>query len=233
MNLEGFYYSFTNLLLFTFIYRILYSFLHIILLKTNTYKKLKINKQKYVIKNIVKSFVLFTLVLKYELLVNILYKNISIKQIQFNAAVYVANDFLGLLYVNNLPKTTKYHHMTCLFLLFIISIIEDTNLLIYKLIVTYTIYSYHAFLVNLYLGIRFLNNNNIYITKLINFIRISSYYNYLLCCIMNLITHLYILYYNIYSIDFSILIYLCCTIPIINDDIILLNWLKTNKIKID
>ena len=227
MNWQGIYFTFSNLFIFTLIYRFYYFILHNILIKTsNKYNTLSIYKQKYIVKNFIKSFILFTLVLKYNTILNLFNNNINLKTIQYNGAIYVANDFLGLLYIKNLPKSTKFHHLTTLLLLFVISIVDNDNILIYKLIYTYTIYSYHAFLVNLYLGLRYFECNNININNFINSVRIFAFYNYLICCFANLFTHFYIIYINYTQIDYTILLYSLCVIPIINDDIILLKWLK-------
>lgn len=228
MNYQGIYYTFSNLFIFSLIYRFSYFCLHNILLFSYKYNTLSISKQRYVVKNIFKSFVLLSLTIKYKTLLSIYNNTINLKNIQFNGAIYVANDFLGLIYLYNhkLSKTTIFHHLTTILLLFIISNIDNKDKLLYKLIYTYTVYSYHAFMVNLYLGVRFLVNENIYMKKLVDIIRVFSFYNYLICCIANLLTHMYLIYIHFNEVNYTIYIYSLIVIPIINDDIILLKWLK-------
>ena len=107
---------------------------------------------------------------------------------------------------------------------------------IVKFIVIYTIFSYFSFLVNLYLGCRFLildNNDNhnisIRINKCIDILRHLAFYNYSITLFINWGFHLYYGLYCLTSFGLSHLIYLCFLLPIINDDIILLKWLKTKS----
>ena len=70
---------------------------------------------------------------------------------------------------------------------------------------------------------------------LIDITRRVSYYTYLLSCSLNWTTHLYLFGSLIYTRRFNYLdvVYTCILVPIIKDDLILLDWLKKiNKIKV-
>ena len=138
MNFEGILFTGKYLLFFTGLYRCLYFLLNYILSHNNEYNLLNINKQKYVVKNIGKSMVLFYLVLNNSIIFEI-YKDINL--VRYYASIYVANDFLALMYVDKLPFTTKLHHYTTVFLLFIFAIATNLNYLILKLTYIYTICS--------------------------------------------------------------------------------------------
>ena len=105
----------------------------------------------------------------------------------------------------------------------------------------FTIFSCIPFLVNSYLGLRFfytrgdenkLTPNQKKINKIIDINRISAYYIYLVCCICNWTYHgIFLLNrINLGEFNFMYLVYYGLLIPIVNDDIILLTWLKNNKL---
>ena len=121
MDYQGLIFTSKSLLFYTCLFRIYYFILNKILNNYNVYYKLPIHKKQYIVKNIVKSINLFYLVLNYKIIQN-MYNNIEdIRPIQYYATIYIANDFLGLLYVNKLPYTTKIHHIISTFLLFIVA----------------------------------------------------------------------------------------------------------------
>ena len=98
-----------------------------------------------------------------------------------------------------------------------------------QLLFIYTIFSSYTFLVNFYLGIRFLKDEkNKYLNEIIEYSRISAYVIYKYSCIINwtiqgiiLLYRAYIGIYNIHYILYSGLLYF-----IIKDDLILMSWLK-------
>ena len=150
--------------------------------------------------------------------------------------LYVANDLTALIMVEKLPQNTRNHHIMSLILLNIVFLFDGNEMEIVKFIVIYTIFSYFTFLVNLYLGCRFLildiNDNHkisIQINKCIDILRHLAFYNYSISLFINWGFHLYYGLYCLTSFGLSHLIYLCFLLPIINDDIILLKWLKTKS----
>lgn len=230
MDYNGLIFTSKSLLFYTFLFRLYYFILNKTLNNYDIYYKLPVHKKQYIVKNIVKSINLFYLVLNYQIIQNIYYNIENIRPIQYYATIYIANDFLGLLYVKKLPNTTKIHHIISTFLLFIVATISNPHLLIYKYIYSYTICSYHAFLVNLYLGLRFFYGNNNYLNKFVDCIRVFSYYNYSICLIVNVFIHAYLTIKYNNDLNLLCIFYLFIVIPIIRDDMILLSWLKQKKI---
>ena len=213
-----------------------YTSLFIILKSKNRlFIELDENKQKYVIKNISKSLILalVSYILVYLLIDVCINKqlNNSIKSI---ASVYVANDIIGLFWVPNLSTTTKQHHITTTVLLFLNYFIDYSNFdnittKIGILLIGYTTMSAYAFIVNFYLGSRFIIENRYKnINYLLNYV---AYYNYKICLAINWVSQalfmLYTLYYEL-SLLYIYVPYLAILIPIITDDIVLVAWLKNH-----
>ena len=159
-------------------------------LNTN-YQKIKLEKQMYIIKNVVKSLVLFYVGIfsSIDFIYFIYNDEFEMNAVYDYASFYVANDFIALLIVPNLPKTTIIHHqITCLFLLYTLHVDFNSIENVGQLLFIYTIFSSYAFLVNFYLGIRFLknkNDNNSLLNKVIEYTKIYAYYIYTISCIIN------------------------------------------------
>lgn len=226
-------------ILFLIFYSFGISLLNIIVYKffdnsNSKFKSLKDSKKLYLVKNTTKSFVLSYICIKicimlYYIIISSKLKNDSIKQL---ASLYVSNDLVALIFVPKLPKTTIYHHVTSLVLLFINYAIdyEDLTLIttnIGILLIGYTIFSSFAFIVNLYLGMRYIIQNKI----ILNNLRIVSLKVYTYSLFLNWTSQvLYIVistYLNI-KLIFPYIVYSIVLIPIINDDLILVSWLKKN-----
>ena len=228
-----------NLLIFCFINNISYYLVPYILDYNINYSKLELYRQKYIVKNIIKSVNLFLLLpqttyLVYCVILNIPLTNFFVKNV---ASYYVANDIVGLIKVNQLPKTTIFHHIMTTLLLFINYYIDYDSLdssSLARLLIIYTCFSCYPFSVNTYLGLRFLEykgSNELRLTinqKIFNnfleILKISSYYIYLICIICNWSYQIYNLTINPFTLNRFI--YILCMIPIINDDLVLLSWLK-------
>tara|TARA_B110001469_G_C9639763_1_gene321523 strand:- start:1288 stop:2019 length:732 start_codon:yes stop_codon:yes gene_type:complete len=207
-----------------------------ILTVTNSkYQKLTYNKQLYVTKNISKSIVLSLVCIRlfwigYDIYINIPLDNTIVKN---TASIYVANDIVALLIVPKLPLTTKRHHMTTTLLLFINYFInyehlEFVSAKIGILLIGYTAFSAFAFMVNLFLGLRFITDN----LNLINKVRIIALYNYKICLLLNWISQAgFIINSMIHdsSTVIPFIIYSLLLIPIINDDLVLVSWLNIPK----
>ena len=209
----------------------LYLFTYIYLEDYNkTFQKLELNKRLYVVKNLVKSFNLGYISIVYtNTLINyMIVDKYNMKVIRDLASFYVSNDIMALALVPNLPKTTKIHHsITTLLLCY--TMIVDYNYISNpgKLLLIYTILSCYSFLVNFYLGIRFLEQKNTE-NKIIKYSRVASFYTYASCCIVNWTIHCFILISRIISLQYNLqyLAYTGLLYFIIKDDLILMSWLK-------
>lgn len=225
-----------------------YPFIKSILCKSSKFKSLDTRKQYYIIKNLIKSACLSLL---FSFMVTTLIPNIinDVWSDSCNRAMgifYVSNDLAGLLAVPQLPFSTKLHHYTTVFLYTIICAMSTENgKNISQLIVVYTIFSCIPYLVNSYLALRFFynitDNSSENLTRIqksenyiINLNRISAFYIYIVSCSFNWIYHLFFLIniINNHEVNIGYIIYYLLLIPIINDDIILMKWLRKSKLDI-
>ena len=245
MIMYSFDYQYYSLFLFfSYIVYKSYEPMSLILNNNKKFKSYALDKQYYIIKNFIKSIVMafiffFMITVFIPNLLNDVWVDTHNRLI---GVFYVSNDLAGLFAVPNLPKSTKLHHYTTVFLMTTICFIsteQEEN--IGRLIVVYTIFSCIPFLVNSYLGLRFfytrgeektLTKNQKKVNKIIDINRISAYYIYLVCCICNWTYHGIFLLNRINLGEFNLmyLVYYGLLIPIVNDDIILLTWLKNNKL---
>lgn len=232
-------YYLANLLLFCTINNFAYYLVPYILDYNANYLKLPEDKQKYIVKNIIKSSNLFLLISQTTQLIDCIVfdKPLGNNFVKNFGSYYVANDIVALFKVKNLPKTTIFHHIMSIILLFVNYFIDYENIesnSLAKLLIVYTCFSCYPFLVNTYLGLRFLEyktKGNELLTKnqerfniFLELLRKSSYYIYLLCIILNWSYQIFDLTFN--TLTINRIIYIICMIPIINDDLVLLSWLK-------
>ena len=222
------------------LYANLYPLIHRVLCYNQSYLKLPQYKKMYIVKNILKSFMMLYLCIEtYEHLYDLIILNkFNMNIVRWWGSLYVANDVTGLLMVEKLPTNTRNHHLMTLLLLNVVFLFDGNEMEIVKFILIYTIFSYFSFLVNLYLGCRFLildiNDNHkisIRINKCIDILRHLAFYNYSISLFINWIIHLYYGLFCIANFGLSHIIYLCFLVPIINDDLILLKWLRTNSVR--
>lgn len=212
-----------------------YGLLYFILLFNKHYAKLDYSTRMYIVKNFVKSAILFYISLNSfsDLIPSIYYNEFDNFICRKYASLYVSNDIVALLVVKRLPITTKIHHSITTGLLFYSFNIDFNNEDNFgKLLVVYTLLSSFAFMVNFYLAARFFKKDEIY-NRYIDKIRIYSYNIYALLCLINWIIHGLVISIKFYLNQ----IYLCYAfycfilIFIINDDLILMSWLKKESIK--
>ena len=71
---------------------------------------------------------------------------------------YSSNDFVALTYVEKLSPTTKNHHSVTIFMSFVSLGIDFTTSTLGRMLFVYTLASSSAFIVNYYLGMRFLED---------------------------------------------------------------------------
>ena len=234
------YYSYSKLIIASLTIGFSYYPLKKYLNKYKNYNKLSDDKKMYVTKNIIKSGILGMLSFRFtpQLIQLIHFKEVNQNLFRLYGALYVGNDLAGLLFVNNLPNSTKLHHSSTVLLYTILCAFDINKYPICRMMSIYTIFSCYPFLVNLYLGLRYLKEKDTQIIKynynintFIDIIRRTSYYTYLVSCSLNWTTHAYILGYLLYNRQFSYLdlLYSGILYPIITDDLILMNWLKNNK----
>ena len=154
------------------------------------------------------------------------------------ASMYVSNDIMALVIVRRLPLTTKIHHsITSLLLFYTFNIDFNDEKQFGELLVVYTVLSSYTFIVNFYLGIRYFKikviedtSSYLYddtINRYIDIIRNFAYYNYKYICILNWSIHIITIVFKLLNNQIYISYYFYCILLyfIINDDLILMDWL--------
>ena len=209
-----------------------YIIFYVVLVFNSHFQTLKLSRQLYIVKNVVKSWILMYVAIYASIdLYNYFVTNeINMKLIYHYASIYVSNDILALVLVPNLPYTTRIHHMiTSLFLIYTLNIDYNDINNVGQLLFIYTLFSSYTFLVNFYLGIRFLKHEkNKYLNEIIEFSRIYASYIYKYSCIINWTIHILLLSYRVYLGVFNLhyIIYSGLLFFIVKDDLILMSWLK-------
>lgn len=186
-------------------------------LKYNTvlFTTLPLNKQYYVVKNIIKGCYLAVLVILGGVLIlpGLLNNYFNNFYIRILASMYVSNDFIGLYKVSSLPTSTRIHHMVTIMFLVVAWTVDFQTNNVGQLILLYTYFSALAFPVNLYLGLRLCYND-------IDWLKQISKYVYLITCLLNWSLQLI---WSVPNTEFYI--YFIVLMAIVVDDLILLNWL--------
>jgi hypothetical protein len=220
--LYSYIYEYGNVILNTYIDE------YILYYKLAEYVDLDEYKRKYIIKNIFKSTILAlilipsTLVL-YDGFINNVWSNLVIK---FIGCIYVSLDLSGLVYVQGLPITTVIHHLVvCVFgILNLYVDYEDEGY--YRSLLIYTYFSIIPFIVNFYLGYRYLSYDQLY-KKGVAYIAMLIYG---VSLVINIICQLVFFYNSNFS--YSIILYLGLFSLIFNDDIKLIKFLNNETKKI-
>ena len=221
----------------------LYSPVKNILDQNDKFRSYDVGKRYYIIKNFIKSalMAIICIGMMFVYIPNILRNQWNDSHNRLLGVFYVSNDLAGLFAVPNLPQSTKLHHYTTVFLFTLICYLSTDEETIGRLLVIYTIFSCIPFMVNTYLGLRFfytrgneLTEKQRKVNKIIDINRIMAYYVYLVCCFFNWSYHSYFLIRKISlnELTFEYYIYYLLLIPLINDDIILLSWLKNNRLEL-
>lgn len=219
----------------------LYTPVKTILDRNEKFRSYDISKRYYIIKNFIKSALMGVIFIGmiWVYIPNILRNEWNDSHNRLIGVFYVSNDLAGLFAVPNLPQSTKLHHYTTVFLFTLICYLSTDEETIGRLLVIYTVFSCIPFMVNTYLGLRFfytrgseLTDQQRQINRFIDINRIMAYYVYLICCFFNWSYHSYFLVKKISlnALTFEYYIYYLLLIPLINDDIILLSWLKNNRL---
>jgi len=188
------------------------------------YKDLPLFRQMYIQKNIVKSIYLaiLTVYATFKIIIPI-YKNgiWNTYTIHRLAALYGSNDFVGLVSVDKLPKTTRIHHIVSTILVFTALSLDFQESDIGQAMLVYTMASAAAYVVNFHLAIRLLfQNSNV------ERMRYTAGAIYMICCGCSWSWHLYWAFsrahFNIYHLMYFLLLG-----AIVRDDIILMQWLSS------
>lgn len=198
----------------------------------NKFKTLTIDRRLYVVKNLVKSFVLacITIFGTPHFYNNFLESKFDNEIIYKFGALYVSNDIIALCVVKKLSLSTKLHHFITTLLLFYsftldFNNLENPGLLMY----IYTILSSYSFLVNFYLGVRFLKEKEGIMANYIDICKIYAYYIYIISCSVNWALHLFIIALATFAglISMQYVIYFILLEFIVYDDLVLLDWLRS------
>ena len=203
--------------------RIMYYYVHLSLKKhTHTYNNLPTFRQMYIQKNFIKSFylALLTVYATFKVVWPIVHKD------QWNtyvihrlAALYVSNDFTGLVCVDRLPQTTKIHHIVTTILVFVALDLDFQTSDIGQAMLVYTMASSAAYIVNLHLAVRWLWPKDA--LKVLRYIAAAVYVS---TCAMSWSWHLW---WAITRASFHLghVFYFLLLGWIVRDDIILMQWL--------
>ena len=213
---------------------LLYLLTHSLLQFNQKYNSFDYNKKCYILKNIIKSFSLAYLCLfKVSSIIYDAYldkwENIILNNF---ASIYVSNDIMGLLILPKLPTSTKLHHITTTIMLFYSYTIDFNHDNVGRLLFILIIFSSLSFIVNFYLGVRYLRNNNKLFNDWLNLIRLSAFYIYMVCCIINWSIQVIILTIKFlnFKLTWPYYVYIILLIPVIYDDIVLLKWLRVSPL---
>jgi len=184
-------------------------------------------KRKYITKNIWKSFMLLLILIGSSLqfldgFINNVWSNLSF---QTWGTIYVALDLSGLIYVKGLPLATVIHHIV-VNILGIVNAQTDYNMPgYYRSILIYTYFSIIPFLVNFYLGYRYLDKD-VHRKKRLAY---YSYRIYQFSLGFNIMSQFLFFIYE--PLHYSILLYAVLYCLILNDDIKLILFLKKESFR--
>jgi len=186
--------------------------------------KFTLYKRKYIIKNLWKSSMLGLIMISATIsfidgFLNNIWSNLTFF---VWGTFYVSLDLSGLVYVRGLPIATKVHHsVVCI--LGTLNAIADYNVSgYYRSILIYTYFSIVPFIVNFYLGYRYLETNDIR-RKIISKV---SYYIYSFSLVLNIVCQIIFFYNEVFSL--TIIFYIAMFLMIMNDDIKLIRFLKND-----
>lgn len=193
----------------------------------NNYDNFKIipyDKQQYVIKNIIKSGLLLSLcIFSFPCIIMPVYERGYWDNFWCHrfGVLYTINDTMGLFMVKNLPHSTAMHHKITTTLCLVSLNIDFQTSTLGQMLFVYTIASAHSYLVNFYLGARFLHKK-----KELEYLKKYARDIYILSCTCNWGWHLHWVLLNYKDIGIEHIIYFILLYSIIKDDVILINWLN-------
>jgi len=222
-------YYFFLMILFIYLHKYVYIWGERILIKYNNLNELTNlteYKIKYIIKNIWKSFILFLMLILgtfhfLEGFINNRWYNVFF---YIFGTIYSSLDISGLIFVRGLPTATVVHHC-------VVGILGSLNLLVdysisgyYRSIIIYTYFSIIPFLVNFYLGYRYISNNRVMIKKIASY----SYKIYTFSLISNILSQIVFFINQEYSN--YLYMYIGLYTLILYDDINLIKFLRKESL---
>jgi len=222
-------YYFFLMILFIYLHKYVYIWGERILIKYNNLNELTNlteYKIKYIIKNIWKSFILFLMLILgtfhfLEGFINNRWYNVFF---YIFGTIYSSLDISGLIFVRGLPTATVVHHC-------VVGILGSLNLLVdysisgyYRSIIIYTYFSIIPFLVNFYLGYRYISNNRVMIKKIGSY----SYKIYTFSLISNILSQIVFFINQEYSN--YLYMYIGLYTLILYDDINLIKFLRKESL---
>jgi hypothetical protein len=226
---------FKNFIFKSFSYLILYPLIDFSLIFTkheifNKYCNYGINRKLYILSNIAKS--IFLLYISFTF-INILYNNNTLFKLDWgknsfeikNLTIsYVIPDFWSILITTKTMKLSTVFHHICVIIATIFIMFSDLNQPgVHISFIVYGLYSAYTFLVNFFLGARFITNfNNTFLTL--------TNASYVISCSLNWDWQIYYTYQYFYF-HYQWLIFLTLLYFWINDDIILVKFLLNYKNK--
>jgi|SaaInlV_165m_DNA_2_1040747.scaffolds.fasta_scaffold03344_6 hypothetical protein len=190
---------------------------------SGTYGRLDEDRRVYVVKNVIKGFYLALISLStlYWVIPDIIRGTWNSTVLQTFASLYVSNDIVGL-YTVKLHVSTRMHHMTAAVFLMAAWCADFQESTTAKMLALYTIFSALTFLVNLYLGLRFVFNVN---SPGMTALKRYAKWSYVLGCGMNWVCQVVLAWNNS---ELWLNAYLMGLVFIVWDDIILLKWFFKN-----
>lgn len=216
-------YLFKYMGFYCLLYGLVYSFIY----NNNLFIKLNYNRKLYVVKNIAKSIGLFFIAIySAPTLYNAVIKNEwDNNQIHILGFMYGSSDILSLLLVRKLPKSTKIHHTSVLFLSIVNCLTDYTIPNHWRGVVIYAFFSSFTYLVNTYLGLRLILKKEK--SKIICKIALIIYTT---MCILCWIYQIYNYFHWIFNgIPLTLFINMFLISMVIYDDLILIDYLKKNS----
>jgi len=177
-----------------------YYIYHIVLKSvSNKYYKLDNSKKKYVVSNLLKCYILLWLIIfMFPLFTQTVRKDWPIIAWKHTSAIYASSDFVSLIMVKKHHLSTILHHTFSVFInLGVVNFGTFDTPNLWKALMYYGIYSSIAYLVNGFLGIRFLLEKD---SKIRYYLCLYSSYIYIIGCTINWYNELnyFIFYIPIY-----------------------------------
>ena len=189
----------------------------------DTYAQLDEDRKVYVLKNVLKGFYLAFIALAsmYFLIPDILRGTWNSTTLQTFASMYVSNDIVGL-YSVKLHTSTRMHHMTAAIFLMAAWCADFQESTTAKMLALYTIFSALTFMVNLYLGLRFVFEEDL---PVMHNLKRHAKWSYVVFCMLNWACQMVLAWNNS---EMWLNAYLMGLVFIVWDDIILLKWFFKN-----
>jgi hypothetical protein len=200
------------------------------------------HKRMYVVANIFKSFMLGIMVLSPRWWTGnahaFAHDDFLAVPMKRTVMLYVATDVVALYLVEKLPLTTKIHHYAATVLAVIVCAIDCTEqgfgggLGVAKMIIVYGNFSTLAFLVNAFLALRVVHPDH----PLTWWLSLVALFSYIACCAGNWGIHAWWLIHCFTTGRLGVpsALYGLLLTSVINDDIVLINWLlRYQKKRVD